>query len=64
MTGGMIVRKWRWLFFLVPAIIVYSRMYLGVHYPFDIFTGVIVGIFIGNVVDRLLTRYFIKQPAD
>ncbi len=63
MTGNMIARKWRWLFFLVPLIIVYSRMYLGVHYPFDIFTGMMVGIFVGNLVDAILTRYFIKQPA-
>jgi undecaprenyl-diphosphatase len=63
MTGNMIARKWRWLFFLVPLTIVYSRMYLGVHYPFDIFTGMMVGIFVGNVVDRILARWFIKQPA-
>jgi undecaprenyl-diphosphatase len=63
MTGNMIARKWRWLFFLVPLTIVYSRMYLGVHYPFDIFTGTMVGIFVGNVVDRILARWFIKQPA-
>lgn len=64
MAGGLIARKWRYFFFLVPFIIVYSRMYLGVHYPFDIFTGSMVGIFVGNLVDRILARYFIKQPVD
>lgn len=64
MASGLIARKWRYFFFLVPLIIVYSRMYLGVHYPFDIFTGSMVGIFVGNLVDRILARYFIKQPVD
>lgn len=64
MAAGSIARKWRYFFFLVPLIIVYSRMYLGVHYPFDIFIGSMVGIFVGNLVDRILARYFIKQPTD
>lgn len=62
MTGGMLARKWRWLYFVVPMIVVYSRMYLGVHYPFDILVGAMIGILFGNLVDRILTRYFIKQP--
>lgn len=63
MTGGMMARKWRWLYFFVPLVIVYSRMYLGVHYPFDILIGSMIGILVGILVDRILARYFIKQPA-
>lgn len=63
MAGGMIGQKWRYLFFFIPCIIAYSRMYLGVHYPFDIFTGTVVGILVGILVDKILTRYFVKAPS-
>lgn len=63
MAGGMIATKWRYLFFIIPLIIVYSRMYLGVHYPFDIFIGITVGITVGILVDKILTRYFVKAPS-
>jgi undecaprenyl-diphosphatase len=63
MAGGIIANKLRYLFFLVPLIIVYSRMYLGVHYPFDIFTGSMVGLTVGLLVDKLLITYFIKAPS-
>lgn len=35
--------KWIYLLFLWPIVFSYSRIYLGIHYPIDIFTGVIVG---------------------
>ena len=34
-----------WLIFLVSALIAYSRIYLGVHYPFDVLIGAIIGCF-------------------
>jgi undecaprenyl-diphosphatase len=47
-------------FFAWAAITAYSRIYLGVHYPSDIFVGFIVGLFWGYVVYRLI-QYFFKQ---
>lgn len=41
--------RWRFFIFLVPPIIEYSRMYLGVHYPSDIFFGTLDGILWGIV---------------
>ncbi|UAB81412.1 phosphatase PAP2 family protein [Marixanthomonas sp. SCSIO 43207] len=35
--------KWVYLFFLWPLIFVTSRIYVGVHYPSDIFVGALVG---------------------
>lgn len=50
----------RFGFFAWAAITAYSRMYLGVHYPSDIFVGFVVGIFWGYVVYRLI-QYMFKQ---
>lgn len=41
--------RWRFWIFLLPPIIEYSRMYLGVHYPSDIFFGTLDGILWGIV---------------
>ena len=39
--------KWWWLLFFWAALIAYSRVYLGVHYPADIFCGGLLGFAIG-----------------
>ena len=43
-------QKHRWIWFvMVPYafLIIYSRVYLGVHYPSDVFVGAILGFLIG-----------------
>ena len=35
-----------WIIFIWAALVAYSRIYVGVHYPGDILTGAIIGIFI------------------
>ena len=37
--------KWAALFFLWPLLFASSRIYVGVHYPLDIFVGALVGVF-------------------
>lgn len=51
----------RLLFFGWAALTAYSRIYLGVHYPSDIFVGFVVGIFWGYVVYRLMQFTFKQQ---
>jgi undecaprenyl-diphosphatase len=53
-------KLFRSAFFVWAAIISYSRIYLGVHYPSDIFVGLVVGLFWGYVVYRLI-QYTFKQ---
>lgn len=38
---------------LLAAMEAYSRVYLGVHYPFDVIVGAVVGLFTGWAVVRL-----------
>ncbi len=35
--------------YLLAVLIAFSRMYLGVHYPTDVLTGMILGVLIGEV---------------
>ncbi len=48
-------KKWLWLFPWV-ALISYSRIYLGVHYPSDILCGGILGLLIAILVYQLSIR--------
>jgi membrane-associated phospholipid phosphatase len=40
----------RWLWFLLPVVIGYSRIYLGFHYPTDILCGWLLGAAAGSLV--------------
>ena len=40
--------KWAWLFLWAFAIS-YAQVYVGVHFPFDIFCGAIVGVILGYI---------------
>lgn len=47
-------RKW-WLLIIWACVIMYSRIYLGVHYPGDILGGMILGITIALII-RLVSK--------
>jgi len=50
-------------FFLMiwAAVVAYSRIYIGVHFPLDVLTGTIIGIFLGglffNLYERAVAKY-------
>jgi len=51
-----------WIF-LWSALVSYTRIYLGVHYPLDVFFGALSGIIIGYLVYRLYLLYKLQiQP--
>jgi undecaprenyl-diphosphatase len=46
-------RKIRVILFIIAILVSYSRIYVGVHYPFDALAGAILGIFCAFVVISL-----------
>lgn len=56
--------KFRLLIFVYPMLVMYSRMYLGVHYPSDVMTGAISGLFFGWLVFYIMNRHFLKLELE
>ncbi|MCO4291474.1 phosphatase PAP2 family protein [Solitalea sp. MAHUQ-68] len=49
-------QRWKWVLpvaFFWAAIICFAQVYVGVHYPFDVFCGGIFGIVVGYSVSKL-----------
>lgn len=45
--------KWIYIFYLWPILFVWSRVYVGVHYPLDLMVGAIVGILFAWIFYKL-----------
>lgn len=64
---GLVFRKWyKYLPFLLlfwAAVISYSRIYLGVHYPLDTITGMFFGALIGYLFYRI-QKYIRMKYSD
>jgi undecaprenyl-diphosphatase len=43
-------RKIKVILFVIATLVSYSRIYVGVHYPFDVLAGVILGIFCAFII--------------
>ncbi len=55
-----LLRKYsRYIYFILiwPVLFLYSRIYLGVHYPIDVLAGMLLGIFTGTLFYRLYTKF-------
>lgn len=45
-------KKNQWIWFTLAAMMAFSRVYIGVHYPMDILAGAVVGTIIGLSVSQ------------
>ena len=43
-----------------PILFFYSRIYVGVHYPVDLFFGMLLGISIGNIFYKISLKFLLK----
>jgi undecaprenyl-diphosphatase len=62
LAASWIRRRTRFLFFSIPLLIIYSRIYIGAHYPSDVFVGTIDGIIFGYIGFIIFRKYFFKSP--
>ena len=67
-TFRHLLKKWVWIGFLWAAAIAYAQVYVGVHYPADVFAGALLGLTFGITMGtffnkRLGFAIFDNQPA-
>ena len=53
MTLQPLLKNYRFAFLLWAAIISYAQVYVGVHYPLDVFCGALIGFTIGYINGRI-----------
>ena len=49
--------KWIRLFFLWAAVICFAQVYVGVHYPFDVLSGALLGCGLGYIIALFFNNY-------
>ena len=56
------IGKWKYAVYLWASTIAYGQVYMGVHYPFDVIGGALVGFLIGSAASSFYNRHFTLQP--
>ncbi|MEK6772631.1 MAG: phosphatase PAP2 family protein [Bdellovibrionota bacterium] len=45
-------------FFVLAALVAYSRIYVGVHFPLDVLGGAFLGLFTGKIFSKIFVLWF------
>ncbi len=53
--------KYKWYFYSIASIVAISRVFVGVHYPFDVIGGACIGFMISFVIIKIITRLAFVQ---
>lgn len=54
---GQLIGRWKWLLLVWAGSIAFAQVYVGVHFPFDILVGGLLGILLGY----LFGRYYLSK---
>ena len=60
------VPRLRWPLYALAALVAFSRVYVGVHFPGDVAAGAVIGVVLGLVIEasrRLLRDYVRRREA-
>lgn len=57
-TARHLINNWAWIAFLWALMISYAQVYVGLHYPFDVFGGALIGILFGLVTGMFFNKRF------
>jgi membrane-associated phospholipid phosphatase len=57
-TFRHLLKKWTWIPFLWAAFIGYAQIYVGIHYPLDVFCGTILGLLTGILTGVFFNKRF------
>lgn len=62
-----VMKRWKYLFWLWAGFVSLAQVYVGVHYPLDIFGGALVGMLVGLAmysIYRRLTKAFVNNKIE
>ena len=62
LTLRSIIGKWSGLIFIWAAMICYAQVYIGVHFPFDVAGGALLGFIIGSLTASVFNKRFGLVP--
>lgn len=52
------IHRWAKLFFVWAGIIIYAQVYVGVHYPFDVSAGALIGFTLGYFASKTFNKQY------